>query len=138
VDIERILVPTDFSRSSRSALEHAVELARRYGARIVLLHAWKVPSLLSAGRTMELMLEDSARVALEAAARGAGTKAIEVRLVQGEPVEAILQEAKRGCDLLIMGAHRMVGVERALVHNVVDRVLRSAPCPVLTVRSRAS
>jgi nucleotide-binding universal stress UspA family protein len=63
-----------------------------------------------------------------------GFKKVEARVVQGAPADKILEVAKKeGVDLIIMGTHGRKGLERAIFGSVCDRVVRSAPCPVLTV-----
>jgi nucleotide-binding universal stress UspA family protein len=64
---------------------------------------------------------------------------VEIRIAHGEPSLAILEElGATPYTLVLLGVHRSTGIERLLIRNVVDRVLRSAPCPVLTVRSAVS
>lgn len=142
----RILVPTDFSSGSEQAWGVARRLAGPLGAEIVLIHVLVETPLYSEGPfTMK-----HARDVFDAARRwaldmlGAWTakatdSGLEARWVvaTGVPHEEIVAAATRErADLIVLGTHGRGGLDRALLGSVADRVIRLAPCPVLTVREK--
>jgi nucleotide-binding universal stress UspA family protein len=143
----RILVPCDFSPPSEAALATATRLARALGAALVLLHVTVEAPLYSegpfAGRRVRDVYREAARWArrrldgLCARARAAGLDArAEVRA--GVPHREIAGRARAArADLVVIGTRGRGGVERSLLGSVADRVVRTAPCPVLTVRGPA-
>jgi nucleotide-binding universal stress UspA family protein len=148
VRIERVLCPTDFSEFSERALSRAVGLARWFEARVTALHV--VPRILATatptypGSYLALppgflqAQRDEAEQALRRLVEphlGEGAP-IEVKLVDGDPARAIQAEAEAlPADLVVMGTHGRSGFEHMLMGSVAERVLRTAPCPVLTVRN---
>ncbi len=148
VDVVRILFPTDFSESSAAAGKYAFTLADRLGAELHALHVVEAiaPTVSEAleriADSMDNYLEqarDGAEHALAAALPNdlAGGKKV-VRVVRtGKPLTTILDYAKENAvDLIVMGTHGRSGVPHFLVGSVAERVVRVAPCPVLTVPSR--
>lgn len=138
-----ILVPTDFSEYADHALAYAVDLAARLDATICLVHALTI----SVGSIPELdvtydvtMIETSrkqAQAALDArVAQYRNTVSLApARIEVGDTREVIdLVAASIGADLIVMGTHGRRGVRRMLLGSVAESVVRSAPCPVLTVR----
>jgi len=119
----QILFATDFSESAEAAAPVARDYARHLGARLHLLHvSWPgtdpvVPPLLS-------------KLAEELAAEVPVVTAVE----SGAPAARIVAYAERyRVDLIVLGTHGRTGVTRALLGSVAERVVRTAPCPVLTV-----
>jgi universal stress protein A len=146
--IKRILVPTDFSAASEITLSYAMDLASRYGASLHLLHVLEESSFTAAypdGFFAELpgmrtqMIEEGERRLGEAAARCAdATLDVTTQVVVGRPARAIVQEAEQmGADLIVMGTHGRTGFAHLMLGSVAEQVLRTAPCPVLTVRDTA-
>lgn len=148
---KRILVPTDFSSSSRAALDHAAGLADRFGATVVALHVWEPPTLL---RTDEaLSLSGQLYQTLSDMARKRASDQMDLflapliehdglwfrRQVQmGDPADTILDVAEVGqFDLIVMGTHGRTGLRRMILGSVAEQVSRRAACPVLTVRDQA-
>lgn len=144
-DWKRICCPIDFSDASRAAMEVAADLARRFGAELVLLHAYPVPgytfpdgSVVASPRMMQ-ELADQAQRHLEEwrveAERLAGGRQVTGEKAVGEPAAEIVSFASaRGVDLLVLGTHGRTGLEHALMGSIAERVVRRAGCPVLTVR----
>lgn len=142
----RILVPTDFSAPSEAALAAAKELADRFGASIHLLHVLEDPYSTSAYATevygflppgLRETWQENAEKRLEAllprehGTRSGGT----VTVVFGSPAKAIVDHAQTaGSDLIVMGTHGRSGMAHLLLGSVAERVVRTAACPVLTVR----
>lgn len=139
-----ILVPTDGSDASAEALDHALSLASQYDARIHGLYVVDSQSygLVEEGKSPvtetvreNLREEGSAAVAsVEEAAEAAGVDA-EVRVAEGDVHRRILDyAADEDIDLIVMGTHGRRGLDRLLLGSVTERVVRSSPVPVLTVR----
>jgi nucleotide-binding universal stress UspA family protein len=143
----RILVPTDFSETADAALAYAKSLATRLGASLHLLYVF---SDLSATATMvpevyvplppevrERALEEARESLLKRLGSAEekhfhGTRTI----VTGLTAKEIVQYATdNGIDLIVMGTHGRRGVAHLLLGSVAEHVLRTAPCPVLTVRN---
>lgn len=138
-----ILVPTDFSRQVAGAVDAAIDLAARYGARLKLLHVFAplgvvVPEgFVPAGAdeveriieaTKERMAPDRARAA------NAGIY-VTCETVQGTAATEIVEVARSGAhDLIVMGTHGRTGLRRLILGSVAERVVRAAPCPVLVIR----
>lgn len=145
--VKRILCPTDFSEHSYAALRTANELARHFGAELVVVHVVTpvpvvdVPSL-HGGFDVEryqASLEESARRSLEAvlaAETGEGVAA-QGRVVVGHPPTEIVNASRDDkVDLIVLSTHGRSGVSHLLFGSVAERVVRSAACPVLTIRAR--
>jgi nucleotide-binding universal stress UspA family protein len=141
---KRILCPIDFSDASRAALETAADLARRFGATLTLLHAYPVPgytfpdgSFVASSKMLD-ELADQARRHLEEwkdIAASLGLPGVEAVTAVGEPAHEIVTWATaHGADLVVVGTHGRTGLTHALMGSVAERVVRRAPCPVLTVR----
>ncbi|HSE93925.1 MAG TPA: universal stress protein [Methylomirabilota bacterium] len=143
----RILVPTDFSAPSEEAWKTACRLGRVLGAELILVHVFVEPPLYSEGpfsgeRVREVYAAGRAWVekTLEEWAAGARAEGLAARVLVrvGVPHREILAlAAYERADLLVVGTHGRGGVERALIGSVADRVIRLAPCPVLSVRGPA-
>lgn len=134
----------DFSESSRTTLEHAADLARRFGARLTLVHVWRGVGALPAverpapppkpAGDLESELErklDSWRVEAE---RLAGRE-VHAALLSGGPAAEVARFAAEGkADLVVVGARRRKGLERAVLGSVAEGIVRHAPCAVLVAR----
>jgi len=141
-----ILVATDFSEQADDALEYAVEMAARLDATIHLVHSTPLPpiSLPEMGMTytasmMETM-KSGAMTRLDAYATKYRDRVsmAPVRIELGDPRDVIDRVAEDiGADLIVMGTHGRRGVKRLLLGSVAEAVVRTAPCPVLTVRPKA-
>lgn len=138
----KILCPIDFSAGSQQAVRVAVRLANERGAELVLLHAWHVPPMALSGEYMlsaEIIQEmsDDAQRSLDAALRDAtalGAKRATAKLVSGVPWNTITETAEAGFELIVIGTHGRTGLSRFLLGSVAEKVVRHAPCSVLTVR----
>lgn len=143
--MRKIVVATDFSAASRPAFAAAVDLARRDGARLVVLHVMVPPSpfvgddLPGSWLELEARARRDAERRLAAAASQAERSGIATTgtLVKGVPAEVIVRVARReGADLIVTGTHGRSGLGRLFMGSVAARVLGTAKCPVLTVRDR--
>jgi nucleotide-binding universal stress UspA family protein len=140
--ITRILVPTDFSATADAALEYAFVLAERFGASLQLLHVLDDPfvadgmaaeAYISEAPTLRTAMLKDARERLHH--RAAARPAIETEVLFGHGARTIAEyAAERGVDLIVMGTHGRTGFAHLLLGSVAERLVRTAPCPVLTVR----
>lgn len=141
-----IMVPHDFSSHADAALDLAIELARLSHARIRLVHVFphSMEMLSPYEIPMPAKLVEEVRAAastrLERAltrVRAAGLDG-EAEIDSGPIAETLVERAAtRGADLVAMGTRGLSGFKHLLLGSVAERVLRTAPCPVLTVRSTA-
>jgi nucleotide-binding universal stress UspA family protein len=149
IAIRRILCSVDFSRFSQHALQQAAALSREFGAELTVLHASAVApvtSLAPIGAPLALepaRLTAEERQAITAELRdfvedaGASGRPVRMQVIEQDPVDAIVNTAASWpADLIVMGTHARAGFERLLLGSVAEKVLRKAPCPVLTVPSR--
>jgi nucleotide-binding universal stress UspA family protein len=145
IALKRILVPTDFGEASEAALGYARALARLFGASVAVLHV--VDNMLAnpAGvegylvyPEMQSALEESARTQLEALVRDDDRRelgATTVLLTSTAPALAIATYAREhGIDLIVMGTHGRGAMAHLMMGSVAERVVRTAPCPVLTLK----
>ena len=155
--IRRILVPTDFSATADAALDYARLLGARFGASLQLLHVLDDP-FVTEGLSGEAYMTEAPvlRSALlrdaqsrlghrVAPLRGAseivekpGIASVDSEVLFGHGARTIAEYARdRQADLIVMGTHGRTGVAHLLLGSVAERLVRTAPCPVLTVRSVA-
>ena len=145
--IKRILVPTDFSPTAEIALQYAIDLAPA-GASIHVIHVVDDTGLLAsypdgmyvdtAALRADLVTEAQTRLfdAVRKMPSEYGTVSTEVFV--GRPVAAIVEAAKmRKADLIVMGTHGRGALAHLVLGSVAERVLRTAQCPVLTVRDNS-
>jgi nucleotide-binding universal stress UspA family protein len=142
-----IVVGTDGSDTAREAVQQAVDLARRVGARIEIVSAYEpVPDARlrdearQAPRDLQWSLSrrDEVDATLAEAADKARAAGVEARTYarQGDPADAILDVAEeRGADLIVVGNRGMTGARRFLLGSVPNRVSHHAPCSVLIIRT---
>ncbi|KYF67111.1 universal stress protein [Sorangium cellulosum] len=142
--MKTLLLAHDFDETSELALDTAIELARKLSAKIVVAHVYSVPVYsFPEGSSLIPSAEDAARLA-EAAQRSLdqvierrATPDVEISgvLRAGIPDEEICRLAGEiGADMIVIGTHARGAVARALLGSVAQRVVRSAPVPVLTIR----
>jgi nucleotide-binding universal stress UspA family protein len=144
MEIKSILFPTDFSEGSSQALQYAVDMAKRYGAKLYVVHViydiakvtgWYVPHV-----SMDQMyhdIEEGARKELDkfGVEMLDGLNGLERSIVMGVPHEEIISFAKKNkVDMIVMGTHGRKGIDRILFGSTAAHIVRFAPCPVLTVR----
>jgi len=141
IKLKRILVPHDFSETSDAAVKYAVAFAKNFGAALQLLHV-SDKARLEMGTEFPLGLEAS----LEAAVRERMLKILapedqaalrpEFQIREGTPAVEVVRYAKEhDIDLIIMGTHGRGFIAHAVLGSVAEKVVRTAPCPVLTVHS---
>ncbi|HEX8106671.1 MAG TPA: universal stress protein [Kofleriaceae bacterium] len=143
---QKILCPVDFSLGSQQAMLLAIRLANEAAAELVLAHVWYVPPLVYAEEppfpadTLQAMIDDERRGLAAAAAEASrlGARSVTTKFLMGVPwaelVEMLQGDAAFG--LVVMGTHGRTGLDRVLLGSVAEKVVRHAPCPVLTVPAR--
>jgi nucleotide-binding universal stress UspA family protein len=140
---QRFLVPLDFSESANQALDYAITLAGKLGARLTLLHVMQSLPLggVDMGVTIPLAylqdLEAEIRRSMESCLERVTAAGLEgdMVIVHGVPFHEIIEAAKtHQVDLIVMGTHGRTGFHHVLLGSVAEKVVRLAPCPVLVVR----
>ena len=135
-----ILVPTDGSPASDAAIDHAIDLADRYGARLHALYVvdGSAYSTLEAGSEVVIdALESEGEQATDRVADAAAAAGVETTttVTSGTAYRAIREYAdEQAIDMIVMGTHGRKGLDRYLLGSVTERVVRTADVPVLTVR----
>jgi nucleotide-binding universal stress UspA family protein len=145
--IKRMLVPTDFSPASDIAFEYGLDLATREGATMHVAHVLDESSFATAypdgfyaelpGLRAQLLHEAEKRLAaLADRCRSAGVQTTTEVLI-GRTAPAIVEAASDWeADVIVMGTHGRSGFAHLVLGSIAERVLRTAPCPVLTVREK--
>jgi nucleotide-binding universal stress UspA family protein len=148
MDVKTLLVPVDFSETSEAALEYAVELAQKLGARLVVMHAYELPvygfpdGALVASAEVATRVMTGAQEGLEVMVqryRGAIKGKLDTVLRQGVPWEEVRSVAEEiGADMIIIGTHGRQGIARALIGSVAEKIIRTSTRPVLTIHAHAN
>ena len=141
-NFQRILVPVDFSEPSRAALETAIEIGRRWPDSVItVLHVYGVPVYAYVEGTVlpPQILSEIAGAAQDAVAKLCDAykdRGVVLRPVSelGTPMDIIRRAEEDKSDLIVMGTHGRTGLPHIVLGSVAERVVRHAPCPVLTVR----
>jgi nucleotide-binding universal stress UspA family protein len=144
----KVLHPTDFSHCAGQAQALAVDLVEKLGGEIVLLQVLIETPLYGEGVLSTAQIQSVydaqrrwAEETLEARAAVLRQRRIKAscRLQAGVPFEVIVKIAdEERADMIVMGTHGRSGLNRVLLGSVAERVIRLAPCPVLTVRQTKS
>lgn len=141
---EHILIATDFSRHAEAAQALGTRLAKELGARVHLAHAFDLPLLGIAPYQVTVPDPEiaawykAASEKLEAAAAKVRAEGVPVTpcMLEVPAAAAIVAEAEaQGCDLIVMGTRGGCGLPHVLLGSQVERTLRTASCPVLTVKA---
>jgi nucleotide-binding universal stress UspA family protein len=145
IEIKTILAPTDFSPHSERAVRYACALAERLGARLHLIHI--LSEIIPAGPDPLLMPvmppqfyqenEERAKETLLSLIKPEwGKPAAVVTAVRwGSPVDAMVDYSRElAIDLIVIATHGRTGLSHVLLGSVAERIVREAPCPVLTIR----
>ena len=141
----RILFPTDLSRSAERAEAYACTLAASWGATLTVMSVLEFPPGLNPEYPVNRMyLAELMRQATDGlvelkertSARGIS---VQTRIATGVPSEEVLAAAKaEGADLIVVGTVGKAGLEHVLLGSTAERIIRTAPCPVLAVRTERS
>jgi nucleotide-binding universal stress UspA family protein len=144
---QNILFCTDFSENARAALPHAIDLTRKYGAVLHMVHVYQEAGEMAEFEISSNIKMDWIRVAhmmgaemekklqnlcAEVSREIGGCKA---KMLRGKPHFEIIRYAKEiKADLIVMASHGLSGIEHALFGSTADRVLRGSPCHVLLIK----
>jgi nucleotide-binding universal stress UspA family protein len=146
-NLKKILYPTDYSEYSLAALPYAVRLARQNDAELYCLHVVEMPHEeyltseymvpLNVPHVPEDKILRTARARLQrfVAENLAGVDRVTSRVLIGVPFIEIIRYARdQSIDLIVIGTHGHSALAAMLLGTVAEKVVRKAPCPVLTVR----
>jgi nucleotide-binding universal stress UspA family protein len=138
IALRQILLPTDFSEPSVNALKYAKAFADNFKASLHLMHVletvyygWEVPPLI------DEEIEEGAKKQLHSLLTEAECQQYQAQfhLRRGSPFLEIVRHARdQNVDLIVMGTHGRGPIAHMLLGSVAEKVVRKAPCPVLTVR----
>ena len=143
---QHFLVPVDFSEYANQALEYAIGLASKLGARLTLLHVMQSPPWGGVDMDVTIpyaysqyiqVLEAESTHSMQSCLERVTAAGVEgeVVVVHGVPFHEIIETAKmQQVDLIVMGTHGRTGLQHVLLGSVAEKVARLAPCPVLIVR----
>ena len=140
---KNILVPTDMSEGAEAALDFACELAHKLEAKVHLLNVVGIPVLgvpelgiaMTSGVIDSIMVDNEKAMAKLADSKRSKANIGQVIMKTGDARDVINQTATElAIDMIVMSTHGRRGVSRALLGSVTESVVRTAPCPVLTVR----
>jgi nucleotide-binding universal stress UspA family protein len=143
---KRIICATDFSDTAEAAWELACDLAHTHQAELVLVHVFvELPlnaevaaaSIQQVWEEQRLWVEQQLAERVDAA-RTRGLSARYLFRTGTAPEEIAHTAADENADLVVVGTHGRTGINRLLIGSVAERVVRVAPCPVLTVKPRAA
>ncbi len=145
--IARILVPTDFSSTSRHALRYAVDLNRSFSARLYLVHVLQdftdfseynlSPTILP---QLYMELEQAAALKLDEMVSAAVPPGMhcDTYILHGIPFSEIISFSfAEQIDLIVVGSHGRTGLKHVLFGQTAEKIIKKAPCPVLTVKDPA-
>lgn len=152
IAFKHILVPTDFSDASKIALNAALDIAKLFRSDVVLLHVYEpmmyfsdMPIGMTDIVTLEQSVRESAETHLDSLIENIRSRGdceglhVEKTVAQGKPFAEIIRvAAERDSDLIVMSTHGRGGWEHMLLGSVTEKVVRKAPCAVLTVRVKDS
>jgi nucleotide-binding universal stress UspA family protein len=144
-EIGKILLPIDFSEAAIKILQYAIFVAEKFNAKIFIIYVMEYPYTLSglapsrldneyeeqmlrfAEKRMTSFLEEH---------RGLIPLSYESSILSGHPAEKIINYAEmEGVDLIIIGTHGHKGLEKMLFGSVAEKVVKLAPCPVMTINT---
>ena len=146
IELKKILCPTDFSENSEHAMKYALTLATLSQAKLLLFHVVEPltypqsaelfePVLDEVELTMKMEAAFQKQLEDQVAALKEKYPKVSGRLVTGNTFLEIIQAARdEGADMIVMGTHGRTGLAHVLIGSVAERVVREAPCPVLTVK----
>lgn len=144
-DIKKIVLPTDFSETAYVAINHAVDLAKRFGAEIILLHVLErgaYSGIIAPDKTTEYEELAAAQEKLQEDAHKLEQEhglSISQEVGNGLIYEAIVKTTREvGADLVVMGTHGTSGWAEFFVGSNAFKVVTQSPCPVLSIQGEAT
>lgn len=142
--VKKILFPTDFSENSNYALDYALELSKKFGARLCILHVihelidttgYYIPNISLDQLQRDLVKGAEEMMGKIIREKVGDFKDYETMNIIGLPHIEIMNVAKeKDIDMIVMGTHGRSGIDRVLFGSVAEKVVKKSPCPVLTVR----
>jgi nucleotide-binding universal stress UspA family protein len=136
MEIRRIVVPTDLATDTRSAVDMALSIAERRGARVTLLHV-APPGTKARGGEFERRSDEKKVLEQMHALAGEGRDDVELTLqiAEGDPAEEVVAASRTlEADLIVLAIHGREGVSRWFVGGTAESVVRNTFCPVMVVR----
>ena len=143
INIKNILCPIDYSIYSETALKYAIEFAEKYQAKLYLMHVLDIrvydindPELYNVNIIDEETVDKLRERLLKCVNEDTkGRISVEAIIIQGVPFVEIIKASKNyKIDLIVLGTHGRTGLSHAIMGSVAEKVVRKAPCPVLTIR----
>lgn len=155
-EIKTILLPIDFSEAASALLQYGVYLAEKYGARLAIVYVAEDPFTYSSLPLTDYsglpltdipfnqLEEDMTKYAQERMERfleknmAQATVAYEGTVLFGHVAEEIITYAHdKNVDLIVIGTHGFKGLDRMLLGSVAEKVVKLAPCPVMTIKAHS-
>jgi nucleotide-binding universal stress UspA family protein len=146
IGLKQVVVATDFGEAAQAALDYGREFARTFGAKLVLLHVvdnvlmrpYAAEGYVATYPELQREIESAAQKQLDATLDEDDRRTLNAEAIvlkSNNPAAAIVNYARdTDVDIVIMGTHGRGAVAHMLMGSVAERVVRTAPCPVLTVR----
>ncbi len=143
MEIRKILVPVDFSDFSKKALDYAIEFSSKFNAKLYLIYVVEpqiYPADFTMGQVIPTFDKDISKAAgdelLHLAKETIGQNIPYETIIKiGQPFYEIIETASEvNADLIIIATHGHTGMEHLLFGSTAEKVVRKAPCPVLTLR----
>ncbi len=143
---KQIVVASDLTETSDSALDYAIDLAKVLGAKVTLVHAYEVPmygfpdGVMVAPTDFATRTKDAARESAHAMCSSHQKEGVELTSVvrEGAPWEQVNKVAdEMAADLIVVGTHGRKGLSHALLGSVAEKIIRASKLPVLTVHAPA-
>lgn len=139
---KKILIATDGSEKNKSAIEEAVKIARACGSTVYAVYVIDESLMKSSievpiAENLYRRIREEGEKAVNWVKETAQGVNLETFILSGRPARAITEFAEqKDIDLIVVGTQGKSGIERFLLGSVADEVIRTADCPVLTIRSR--
>jgi nucleotide-binding universal stress UspA family protein len=145
MEIKRILFPTDFMEGSKEAIPYAIDLAKKYGARLYLIHVIHdvtqatglyVPHVAVDELFKSMYQEAEKQIKKAYLEELRGFEDVQYDILRGIPYEEITKYAEKNeIDLIVIATHGRKGLDRLFFGSTAEKVVKHAKCPVLTVRT---
>jgi universal stress protein A len=144
IAMKKVLIPTDFSDCSYRALQYGLAVAEKFQAKPYIIHVWELPmtgGILPVEPYPEMVFTEEQKAAKERLT--SLTEELKTQGIDAEPifafgkpyVEIVKAVADLEIDLIVLATHGRGGLSHLLLGSVAEKVVRLAPCPVLTVRT---
>ena len=141
IEIQKILIPTDFSEYSQHAVKYAVALAQSFKAKLYVVHVWEQSIVAAPTETFYVEIwveaEKSEKERLNQVTQGLRTEGIDAEpvFVPGTAYIEIVKTAKElDVDLITLATHGRTGLSHLVFGSTAEKIIRLAPCPVLVVK----